>query len=360
MFCNYAFFYSRKIPFPCSLGTIPLAIANHWGLYMPKTSKAVSQGSLLEAASGNGLVGDEPRQNIVAAGYHAKYHPAQHMDPENHNVLRDVVLQPKGQCDFGGMVEGLGWKKIIEIPFHPQGKREKQQVPTAFRQKKDLRYSSTSFFWSRKHLKQQQRVGFCSWETETCWRETSWFFGDFQLAANCQLIFCGNQTGGSNDWSILTPTIEWCYNSKNTKNIWIKTCSSKHVKLLKTPTKKKTGTSGSTIQMWSSLQAETGTPAPSWWWQWGAPARCPLYNGLLGGLPWLIATTKGTYSYYLYTIVPDSTSNPMRSHIAQSVRFVAEESTKLSGPFGDKNLLHTKSCKLRLSLGIYKRVTIQS
>jgi hypothetical protein len=61
------------------------------------------------------------------------------------------------------------------------------------------------------------------------------------LAANCQLIFCGNQTGGSNDWSILTltPTIEWFYNSKNTKNIWIKTCSSKHVKLLKTPTKKK-------------------------------------------------------------------------------------------------------------------------
>ena len=60
---------------------------------MPKTSKAVSQGSLLEAASGNGLVGDEPRQNIVLPRLiMPNTIPAQHMDPENHNDLKGCSL----------------------------------------------------------------------------------------------------------------------------------------------------------------------------------------------------------------------------------------------------------------------------
>ena len=109
MSCNYAFFYSRKIP--CSLGTIPLAIANHWGLYMPKTSKAVSQGSLLEAASGNGLVGDEPRQNIVAAGYHAKYHPRPTYGPWESQRFEGCSLATEGSMWFWGDGRGIGMEK---------------------------------------------------------------------------------------------------------------------------------------------------------------------------------------------------------------------------------------------------------
>ena len=133
MSCNYAFFYSRKIP--CSLGTIPLAIANHWGLYMPKTSKAVSQGSLLEAASGNGLVGDEPRQNIVAAGYHAKYHPRPTYGPWESQRFEGCSLATEGSMWFWGDGRGIGMEKNYWNSLSP-ARQARKTTPNSFPTKK--------------------------------------------------------------------------------------------------------------------------------------------------------------------------------------------------------------------------------